>query len=64
MTGQPHHDHPRREFGRDGISGLVDWDRSVRAREVSRPTREDLREAEKVMDALVARARGSRQRRR
>ncbi|MCT1459760.1 hypothetical protein M3G03_09450 [Aestuariimicrobium sp. p3-SID1156] len=61
---QQHHDHPRREFGRDGISGLLDWDRGVRGREVSKPKPEDRTQAEAVLDALVARARGSRQRRR
>ena len=53
---------PRREFGRDGISGLVDWDRAVRAREVSQPSPEDVARAERVVDQLVARARGRRRR--
>lgn len=30
----------RREFGRDGISGLVDRHRALRARLLSRPRRE------------------------
>lgn len=55
------HDHSRRrEFGRDGISGLVDTDRALRAREVSRPTEEDRRRAEEVLAFLVARAQGRR----
>ncbi|MGA4508422.1 hypothetical protein ACQB6R_09985 [Propionibacteriaceae bacterium G1746] len=50
----------RREFGRDGITGLVEGDRALRAREVSRPTTADLAAAELVVDDLVARARGRR----
>lgn len=32
-----------REFGRDGVSGLVDKDRALRARLLARPRREDQR---------------------
>ncbi|MGA4669549.1 hypothetical protein ACPCG0_07090 [Propionibacteriaceae bacterium Y1923] len=52
----------KREFGRDGISGLVDRDRALRAREVSRPTPEDVSRAERVVDDLLARAQGRRRR--
>lgn len=50
----------RREFGRDGISGMVTPDRAVRAREVSRPSAADLEAAEQAAAAMVARARGRR----
>lgn len=49
-----------REFGRDGVSGLVDHDRAMRARDVSRPTPEDEALAARVVDELVARARSRR----
>ncbi|MDO5683531.1 MAG: hypothetical protein Q4G46_11985 [Propionibacteriaceae bacterium] len=44
-----------REFGRDGVSGLVTPARALRAREVSRPSAEDLAEAERTADRLLAR---------
>jgi len=47
-----------REFGRDGVSGLVTLARATRAREVSRPRPEDERAAELVLDQLLARADG------
>ncbi|GAA1392668.1 hypothetical protein [Luteococcus peritonei] len=53
-------DGQRREFGRDGISGLVDADRAVRAREVSRPREQDRVQASLVLDSLLRRATGRR----
>lgn len=50
----------RREFGRDGTSGLLTGDRAVRAREVSRPGPAQLRRAETVLDQLLSRATGRR----
>ncbi|HHV22040.1 MAG TPA: hypothetical protein GXZ30_10985 [Propionibacterium sp.] len=52
-TPEPTHHH--REFGRDGVSGLVNVARALRAREVSRPSAEDLAEAERSADRLLAR---------
>ena len=49
-----------REFGRDGISGLVSADRALRAREVSRPSSEEYAEAERTADGLLARLEGRR----
>ena len=49
-----------RDFGRDGVSGLVTVDRALRARDVSRPTVEDERLAEQVVADLLARADGRR----
>jgi hypothetical protein len=49
-----------REFGRDGVSGLVTLDRAMRARDVSRPGPEDERMAAKVLDSLLARVDGRR----
>lgn len=53
------HDHER-AFGRDGISGLVSANRAMRAREVSRPTPDDIRAAERIAADLRARAEGRR----
>ena len=50
----------KREFGRDGITGLVHGDRALRAREVSQPTAQDMTEAEKVVEQLINRAKGRR----
>jgi len=49
-----------RDFGRDGVSGLVTPARALRARDVSRPHPEDLQAAEKVIDGLIARIDGRR----
>ena len=49
-----------RDFGRDGVSGLVSPARALRARDVSRPRAEDDRAAERVIDQLLARAEGRR----
>ncbi len=62
------HDHPSRDgwprdFGRDGVSGLVTLDRALRARDVSVPTPEDDLLAESVLAELLARAEGRRPRR-
>jgi hypothetical protein len=59
------HGHDRvdlwpRDFGRDGVSGLVTLDRAMRARDVSRPDDEDEREALAVLDELLARVDGRR----
>jgi len=51
---------PPREFGRDGISGLVTTDRALRVREVSRPTPADRDAAADVLASLLARAAGRR----
>ncbi|WP_375423972.1 hypothetical protein [uncultured Friedmanniella sp.] len=50
-----------RDFGRDGVSGLVTLDRALRAREVSRPDPEDERMASDVLAELLARVDGRRQ---
>lgn len=50
------HDVPvPRDFGRDGISGLVTHDRALRAREVSRPRPEDEAEALAGAEAMLRR---------
>lgn len=51
-----------REFGRDGVSGMVSRDRAIRAREVSKPSPTDLSKAHKTIDQLIARAQGRRPR--
>lgn len=54
MGGQEAEQH----FGRDGISGLVSPARALRARDVSRPSAEELAEAARVAAELVRRRRG------
>lgn len=49
-----------RDFGRDGVSGLVTLDRAMRARDVSRPDRPDEELADEVIDELLARIDGRR----
>jgi hypothetical protein len=49
-----------RDFGRDGVSGLVTVDRAMRARDVSRPDLEDEQVADEVIDELLARIDGRR----
>lgn len=49
-----------RDFGRDGVSGLVTLDRAMRARDVSRADEEDEREALAALDELLARVDGRR----
>ena len=49
MTGPERHTEPDRGFGRDGISGLVDANRALRARDVSRPGPEELEAADRVV---------------
>jgi hypothetical protein len=51
-----------REFGRDGVSGLVTLDRAMRARDVSRPGAEDEKLALDVLADLLARVDGRRSR--
>lgn len=47
-----------RDFGRDGVSGLVDADRAMRARDVCRPGPADEEFALRVVDSLIARVEG------
>lgn len=57
-----HHGEPdptARDFGRDGVSGLVNLDRAMRARDVSRPGEQEYAEAAKIMDSLIARINGT-----
>ena len=49
-----------RDFGRDGVSGLLTGDRALRARDVSRPTPRDELTAEQAIDALLSRLDGRR----
>ena len=65
MTGAPaRRTDPRelwpRDFGRDGVSGLLTLDRAMRARDVSRPDDEDERMALDVLEKLLARVDGRR----
>lgn len=59
-----HHGDPRdlwpRDFGRDGVSGLVTLDRALRARDVSRPDADDERDALEALAGLLARVDGRR----
>jgi hypothetical protein len=55
MSGPERHTEPDRGFGRDGISGLVDANRALRARDVSRPRPEELEAADRVVAAALAR---------
>jgi hypothetical protein len=49
-----------RDFGRDGVSGLVTLDRAMRGRDVSRPDEDDERVAAEVIEELLARVDGRR----
>jgi hypothetical protein len=65
MTGAPARGvDPRelwpRDFGRDGVSGLLTLDRAMRARDVSHPDDEDERMALEVLEKLLARVDGRR----
>ena len=65
MTGQTTSGHESRDlwprdFGRDGVSGLVSPARALRARDVSRPDAEDERVAGEVLAELLARVDGRR----
>jgi hypothetical protein len=65
MTGAPARAADARElwprdFGRDGVSGLLTGDRATRARDVSHPDDEDERMALDVLDKLLARVNGRR----
>jgi len=51
-----------RDFGRDGVSGLVTLDRAMRSRDAARPTMADELEAAEVVDSLLARIDGRRPR--
>ena len=53
MTSQ----EPEQRLGRDGVSGMVSVGRALRARDVSRPTAEDIAEAAKVAAEVVRRRR-------
>jgi hypothetical protein len=59
-SGQESRDLWPRDFGRDGVSGLVSPGRAMRARDVSRPRPEDEQAAERVVEALLARVDGRR----
>jgi hypothetical protein len=61
-VGQQHEwrDGWPRDFGRDGVSGLVSLDRALRARDVSRPDAEDEQEALDLLADLLARVDGRR----
>ena len=61
-AGQPHEsrDSWPRDFGRDGVSGLVTLDRALRARDVSRPDSDDEAMASEVLADLLARVDGRR----
>ncbi len=54
MAGQD----SEQRFGHDGISGLVSTSRALRAREVSRPTQEELAAAARVAAEVVRRRKG------
>jgi hypothetical protein len=60
--GPPHDNRDLwpRDFGRDGVSGLVSVERAMRARDVSRPEDDDLSAAESVLAELLARVDGRR----
>lgn len=65
MTGAPARGtDPRepwpRDFGRDGVSGLLTLDRALRARDVSRPDEHDEQLALDVLEQLLARVDGRR----
>jgi hypothetical protein len=65
MTGPATHGHESpelwpRDFGRDGVSGLVSPARALRARDVSRPQAGDEIAAERAVDDLLARIDGRR----
>ena len=65
MTGAPARGSDARElwprdFGRDGVSGLLTGDRAMRSRDVSHPDDEDERMALDVLDKLLARVNGRR----
>ena len=55
MSGSERHTEPDRGFGRDGISGLVDADRALRARDVSRPRPETHDAGEQAVAEALAR---------
>jgi hypothetical protein len=59
-TTQDSRDLLPRDFGRDGVSGLVTLDRAMRGRDVSRPDLDDERVAAEVIDELLARVDGRR----
>jgi hypothetical protein len=59
-TTQDSRDLMPRDFGRDGVSGLVTLDRAMRGRDVSRPDLDDERVAAEVIDELLARVDGRR----
>jgi hypothetical protein len=55
MSGTERHSEPDRGFGHDGISGLVDANRALRARDVSRPRPADQAAGEKAVATALAR---------
>lgn len=65
MTGAPARGVDTRElwprdFGRDGVSGLLTLDRAMRARDVSHPLDEDEQMALDLLEKLLARVDGRR----
>jgi len=65
MTGAPARGVDSRElwprdFGRDGVSGLLTLDRAMRARDVSHPLDEHEQLALEVLEKLLARVDGRR----
>lgn len=55
MAPADRHPEPDRGFGRDGMSGLVDRNRAMRARDVSRPTAAHQAASGQLADAALAR---------
>jgi len=55
MSSTERHTEPDRAFGRDGISGLLDANRALRARDVSRPGAEEKAAGERAAAAALAR---------
>ncbi|MGI8458893.1 MAG: hypothetical protein ACR2LI_12385 [Propionibacteriaceae bacterium] len=53
-------EHWPRDFGRDGVSGLLTGDRALRARDVSKPTADDELSAEQAIGSLLSRLDGRR----
>ena len=63
QSAGPSSDHRElwpREYGRDGVSGLVTLDRAMRARDVSRPGPAEEEIAEELIAVLLARVDGRR----
>jgi hypothetical protein len=59
-TGNVAHETREREFGHDGVSGLLSDARALRAREVARPSAADRTAVEGIVADLLARVEGRR----